>query len=271
MHTDRFTGRMPSPARPCGSLRLRLCACFLLAGLFSVVAQTAMAQTNLVQNGTFAVTGGSTSFQFSTYDSYAPTETLAGWSTTGYNFVFLPTSTVATGGYGSLSLYSATTSPSNSFNNATPTGGNFIGADADFGTAAITQSINGLKAGATYAVSFAWAGAQQTGFTGATTEQWEVSLGGSQQNTQVINVVSTGFSGWMNTTFNFVATGSSEVLSFLANGTPLGVPPFALLSNVSMTQVPEPASMTLMITAFAAIAGVTRRRRIARKAIAFGL
>ena len=237
-----------------------------LASFLAAFVHSALAQTNLVQNGSFAITGGNTSFQFGTYNGYAPTETLAGWSSAGYNFAFLPTSTVATGTYGNLSLYSTTTTPSNSFNNASPTGGNFIGADGAYGTAPITQTINGLATGATYAVSFAWAAAQQTGFTGATTEQWKVTLGSSTQNTNVVGIASTGFSGWMNQTFNFVATSSSEVLSFLANGTPTGVPPFALLSNVSLTKVPEPASATLMITAVVGLIGIARRRRGSVKA-----
>lgn len=234
------------------------------ASCFAVCGHAAMAQTNLVQNGSFVVTGGNTSFQFGTYNSYAPTETLANWSSAGYNYVFLPASTVATGTYGALSLYSTTTTPSNSFNNASPTGGNFVGADGAYGVAPITQTINGLATGSTYALSFAWAGAQQTGYTGATTEQWQVTLGTSTQNTSVVGIASTGFSGWMNQTFNFVATSSSEVLSFLANGTPNGVPPFALLSNVSLTKVPEPASVTLMITAIAGLIGIARRRGVSR-------
>jgi PEP-CTERM motif len=241
-----------------------------LVPLLTVLASTANAQTNLVQNGSFAVTGGTTSFQFGTFDGYTPTETLADWSSTGYNFVFLPTSTSANSVYGTanLTLYSSTTSPSNSFNNASPTGGNFIGADADYGTEPITQTINGLKPGATYAVSFAWAAAQQAGYTGPTTEQWEVNLGSNAattQDTKVVDNVSTGFSGWMDQTFDFVATAPSEVLSFLANGTPAGVPPFALLANVSMTQVPEPASLTVMAAGLAGLIVAARRRRGSRQ------
>jgi hypothetical protein len=242
---------------------------WVVASVFGFAfGHAAMAQTNLVQNGSFAVTGGNTSFQFGTNNSYVSTETLANWSSVGYNFVFLPTSTVATGTYGNLSLYSATTSPSNSFNNASPTGGNFIGADGAYGTAAITQTINGLAVGSNYAVSFAWAAAQQTGFTGATTEQWQVTLGTSTHSTSVVGIGTNGFSGWMNQTFNFVATSSSEVLSFLANGTPAGVPPFALLANVSLTKVPEPASVTLMITGIAGLIGIARRRRSVQKSAA---
>lgn len=245
-------------------------SCVFASSLVLIITgfvQSAAAQINLVQNGTFAVSSGSTSFQFGTYSGnstpYAPDlgRTVPGWASTGYNFVFLPTSTVAVGTYGSLSLYNKTTTPTNSFNNASPTGGNFIGADSDYGTEAITQTINGLTVGKTYAVSFAWAGAQQTGFTGATTESWIVDLGSSAtQTTQIINVADHGFSGWLNQTFNFVASSSSEVLSFLAAGTPAGVPPFALLANVSVTKVPEPASAALMLSAIAGLAGLGRRR-----------
>ena len=103
----------------------------------------------------------------------------------------------------------------------------------------ITQTIKGLTPGATYAVSFAWAGAQQTGYTGATTEQWQVNLGNNAataQSTKIVTNADQGFTGWMDQTFDFVATSSSEVLSFLANGTPAGVSPFALLANVSIVR-----------------------------------
>ncbi len=228
-----------------------------------------MAQTNLITNGSFAITGGSQSFQFGTYNGYTPSgsaagESLAGWASTSYGFVFTPTDTVATGTYGNLSLYSKTTTPSNSFTNASPTGGNFIAEDSGFNTTAITQTVSGLTSGKTYTLSFYWAGAQQTGFTGATTEQWQVSLGASTLSTQVISVASTGFSGWMYQTMSFVATSTSEQLSFLAIGSPQGVPPFALLSNVSLVAAaaaPEPASATLMFVGIAALVGYSWRRR----------
>ena len=47
------------------------------------------------------------------------------------------------------------------------------------------------------------------------------------------------FSGWMTESFKFTANSTSELLSFLAVGTPSGnVPPFALLDGVSLTAVP---------------------------------
>jgi hypothetical protein len=222
-------------------------------------AAPGMAQ-NLVTNGNFAVTGGSTSFQFGS--GYSSSESLAGWSTSGYNFVFLPGSTVANGNAGTLSLWSPANGAANGFTNASPTGGNFVAADGDYpgNTLPITQSISGLTVGKTYALSFAWAAAQQSGFTGATTEQWQVSLGGVQQNTQTVNLPSQGFSGWMNQTFYYVATATTETLSFLANGSP-AIPPFALLANVSLTAAPEPASSALLLTGVAALAGAGRFKR----------
>jgi hypothetical protein len=241
-----------------------LLACFTISS-----GHIAYAQSNLVTNGSFAVTGGTTSFQFGTYGPYTPTETLAGWASPGgYNFVFLPTSTTATGFYsGGLSLYSSTTSGSpNTFNNASPTGGNFIAADSDYGTQPITQTINNLIMGHTYKLSFAWAGAQQTGFTGDTTDAFAVSLGTQTFNTATINVPSAGFSGWMNQSFNYTATGTQEVLSFLASGAPQ-VPPFALLANVQLVDVPEPGTVMILVSPIMALAAIARRRRRVREVV----
>jgi hypothetical protein len=56
---------------------------------------------------------------------------------------------------------------------------------------------------------------------------------------------------------------TSEVLSFLAVGTPISPsePPFALLDGVSLSDVPEPASWALMVTGLAGLIGVARWRR----------
>ena len=75
--------------------------------------------------------------------------------------------------------------------------------------------------GETYAVTFEWAGAQQEGFDGLNTEQLEVSLGSQNQFTTVYDNAIHGFSGWMPQTFYFTADATSEVLSFLAIGTPI--------------------------------------------------
>jgi hypothetical protein len=46
--------------------------------------------------------------------------------------------------------------------------------------------------------------------------------------------------GWQQDSFAFTATGTEAKLSFLSQGTPTGKPPFALLSGVSIKQIPEP-------------------------------
>ncbi len=242
-----------------------------LAMLALCCPQDAMAATNLITNGSFAITGGSQSFQFGTYNNYTPTgnsagESVAGWATTSYGFIFTPTDTVADSTYGqnNVQLYSATTTPSNSFNNASPTGGNFLAEDSDYGTSAITQTVNGLTLGKSYTLTFSWAGAQQTGYSGTSTDLWQVTLGGSpMQSTSVISVPSQGFTGWQTATMTFVATATgSATLSFLAVGTPPNnVPAFALLANVSLVAAPEPTGLAVLAVGMLGMVGLARRRR----------
>jgi PEP-CTERM motif len=209
------------------------------------------AKADLITNGNFSTTTG--------YGQIGDNATVQGWTTNGYNFIFPSTGGTVTGSSGNLSLYGggvnggAVLGPS-------PAGGNYIGADGAFEVGAISQSITGLTVGAEYAVSFYWGGAQQTTFTGATTEQWLVGLGSQQLATSVVNDVNGGFTGWQYTTLTFDATSTSETLSFLAVGTPSGQPPFSLLDGVSMNQVPEPASMSLFGAGLAAL-GLVRRRK----------
>lgn len=133
-------------------------------------------------------------------------------------------------------------------------------------------------------MTFAYAGAQQFGFDGATTEGWVVDLGtsvptDSQRRSKTLsataqitgnniggNLVNAnhGFTGWQSQTFVFTAQTANDILSFLAIGTPDGVPPFTLLDGVSVTEagvVPEPATWALMIGGFAMVGFAARRRR----------
>lgn len=233
------------------------------AATTALALATPASATNLVVNGDFETTTLDGSYQFG--DAY-PSEQLAGWTTKGYNFLFQPgtaDTSGATGQYGSLQLWGPNNGSNNGLPASSPTGGNFVGADGAFGVGAIEQVINGLVAGKKYDVSFWWGGAQQEGFTGPTTEQWEVALGGEHQSTAILDNANHGFTGWQKQTLTFTATGSSEVLSFLAHGTPDGVPPFSLLDGVSMqaTSAPEPASWALMIMGFGATGAALRRRR----------
>ena len=58
----------------------------------------------------------------------------------------------------------------------------------------------------------------------------------------------------------FTATAAQEVLSFLSQGTPSGDPPIALLTDVSITKVPEPGTLTVLGAGLAGLMAVRRRR-----------
>lgn len=186
-----------------------------------------------------------------------------GWTTNGYNFIF------ASGGgdtNSGLQIWGPANGSNNGLTASSPDGGNYIGADGAYQVGAITQTITGLTVGQQYSVGFYYAGAQQDGFSGVTTEQWLVSLGSSaKQATPVLTDVSHGFTGWNHATFTFTADSTSDALSFLAAGTPNGEPPFSLLDGVTFTAAPEPASIALMGGGLAALGFVRRRRRLPGK------
>jgi hypothetical protein len=222
-----------------------------------LVALAAPARAQLVQNGDFeTTTNGSGQLGYNT--------NATGWTTTGYNFLFTPGSadtTGVTGQYGNLQLWGPNNGSANGLPATSPTGGNYIGADGDFDVGPIQQTITGLVAGQQYTLGFWWAGAQQQGYTGPTTEQFAVSFGLQTQDTAVANNASEGFTGWMHQDFTFTADGTSDVLSFLAIGTPAGVPPFSLLDGVTLSAVPEPSDLILLGGGIAMVAGLAWRRR----------
>ncbi len=205
-------------------------------GLSAIALLSVSARANLVTNGGFeSTTNGAGQLGYNT--------NATGWTTSGYNFLFTPGSadtTGADGQYGSLQIWGPGNGSNNGLPATSPDGGNYVAADGAFQVGAISQTINGLVAGDSYNVSFYWAGAQQQSFNGPNTEQWQVSLGSETQSTGVYDNPSHGFSGWQQQSFTFTADSSSDVLSFLAVGTPSGVPPFSLLDGVSVNPTPEP-------------------------------
>ena len=245
-----------------------------LVGLALAFAGTGAKATNLITNGSFEqLTGGIGQI------GYNGSSLLTGWTngstggTLGYNFVYSTGSadtTGANGTSGNVKLWGPGDGSNNGLPATSPDGGNYIAADGAYQVAPISQTINGLTVNAQYAVSFYYAGAQQSGFTGTTTEAWDVSLGGQTLDTATLNDANHGFTGWQYTTLTFTATSTSEVLSFLSAGTPNGEPPFSLLDGVSMTQVttvPEPASAAMLLTGLMAIGVIVRRRQLNRAAL----
>lgn len=237
-------------------MNIAIAALGLALGVATLASSASAA--NLVVNGGFeATTNGIGQFDSNTQAT--------GWTSAGYNFLFHGNTADSEGSYGQYG-YLALWGPANGAVNGlgpSPDGGNFAAADGAFGVAPVQQVVNGLTAGKAYDVKFYWAGAQQFGFNGPQTEQWEVSLGNApSQFTAIYNNPTGGFSGWFSESFRFTATGATQVLSFLAHGTPEGVPPFSLLDGVSLqAAVPEPATWTTLIAGFGLVGAMARRRR----------
>lgn len=234
----------------------------LIAALATAAyAVPAQAVTEFVTNGSFSTSTFSASSEFGA--SFG-NQGVTGWnsaSTTAFNLYFV--------GGTQTTVNAVSRFPSDpqrfysTFNTLSPDGGNFIALDGDSNArGAVTQTITGLTTGGVYNLRFYWAASQLVDRVGATTEQLQVSLGGSTQSTGILSIPSGGFSGWQTVNMQFVAGGASQVLSFLSLGTPNGLPPMAALDGVSLTAVPEPATWALLITGFGMVGFAARRRRI---------
>ena len=155
------------------------------------------------------------------------------------------------------------------------------------------QVISGLTAGVTYTLSFWQAAGQQQGFSGATTEQWKVFLaaaGGSfsvncssnpctvdttgditEQDSTLMNTPSHGAHPWELVNMSFLASASTETLSFLAwgdNGNTTNLPPTVFLAGVnSPSLIPEPSTWAMMVLGFLGMAFVGRRKLLAKRAV----
>ena len=133
----------------------------------------------------------------------------------------------------------------------------FYGEDTTFQSTLLEQKISGLTLGKAYTLTFEWAAAQQTGFSGDTTDQWVATLGAQTESTADVENLSHGFTGWMDATLHFTATATSELLTLDGVGvclagscgeTESGAPPFALIDSVSLSSsVPEPSTWAMML------------------------
>jgi hypothetical protein len=233
-----------------------LLAVALPLGLCTAAGGAAQASPNLVVDGGFADTTLSGSYELGSwsYNSQNYTDNLTYWTVASgsYNYVFTSGSATALGSYGNFTLSNGAAIANS------PAGGNFISADGNFGVGAISQTINGLTVGAKTTLTFYWAAAQQTGYTGATSEYWQASLGSATQDTATYNLAQGAFSGWMQATMTFIPTSTSEVLSFLAFGT--GSPPMLLLDGVTLA-APEPSTWAILVTGLVGLGVAARRRR----------
>lgn len=236
-----------------------------LAAVTALILASTNAHAQLV-NGDFALNSGS--------GQLTVNSSLTGWTgggkegnfgsqTTPPVFVFAAGTTAqlsSTGVngdafMGNVKFYNAT---------AAPSGGVVIAADGDPDWAgSIQQTVNGLTPGTDYILSFNWAGAQQQGFLGNTTERWQVTFGSSSQSTATVNTPSQQFIGWQTANMTFTATSVSQVLRFLAVGSPSGEPPWLLLNNVTLASAaaPEPGSLALLAAVLGGVGIAARRRK----------
>jgi hypothetical protein len=229
------------------------------------------ARANFVFNGSFeTIAAGGPTSSFSLEDPTGNENALSGW-------ILGNTSALTSNQVLNCLVMGGT--------NTNVCGGNYYAADGDSsatdhgGTGGtnggysvpIYQNITGLTVGETYVLSFEQAAAQQSNRTGATTEQWEVEFcttlpsvactGSNNQFSTLMNNASHGIVPWQSDTLSFVATASSEVLEFLAIGTPNGEPPFVLLDGVDLEVAPEPATFALIGFGLLAIPLAARLRK----------
>jgi hypothetical protein len=236
----------------------------LAAGLLAASTFGASAQQNLVQNGSMNTTASRSEM--------ITNSNLPGWITqavgsdpTAGDWSVIYRSADETRTTGAVSGYQNQVVKlwQNPQITASPDGGSFLAVDADpLYNSKISQTITGLVTGQTYNLSFWFAGAQFTTRTGATTEWWDVTFGDTTQRTAILSNASQGFTGWQKATMSFVATSSSELLTFLAGGTPAGQPPVVLLDGISLTAaVPEPSTAASLLLGVLLIGSVRLRRR----------
>jgi hypothetical protein len=224
--------------------------------------------TNLITNGDFTdLTNG-----LGQITDGENVTSAVGWTTTGYNMVMNQAGTSVNTQYGGFTLWDHANGGVSDWSGLTKSGvGNFLAMDADYDTARVSQTVSGLTVGDTYDLTFNYGFAQQreldgSGFNGATTQNLEVFVGDANApawTSATENLANHDFSGWSSETLTFTATASSEVVSFLAAGSPQ-VPPFTLVSDVSLIEsAPELSTWAMMALGFAGLgyAGFRSARR----------
>jgi PEP-CTERM motif len=230
----------------------------------------AQAAPNLVVNGDFELNGG--------LGQLGTTSSATGWSSSpgtvfnGFSnvtpFNFIVDASADSVGFSSensppnIKVWGPNSGSNNGFTGSA-NGGFFLGGDGGYATAAVVQSITGLIVGTQYDLHFEWAGAQFTDVTGPYYAGWDVTIAGQTQSVvsgPLGSIASQGFLPWANAHMTFTATSATDVLSFLATG-PVGLPPFSLLDGVSITAVPEPSSVLMMLAGLGGLGMVARRRR----------
>ncbi|HEY4084196.1 MAG TPA: PEP-CTERM sorting domain-containing protein [Burkholderiaceae bacterium] len=141
---------------------------------------------------------------------------------------------------------------------------------ARYNAGGIQQSLTGLTVGDIYSVSFySMANAPAASSANGLGEYWSVSFGGITKNGAT--VYSNQPTTWTSSTLSFVATSSSQVLSFMGNwlnAIPGSTPTYLNLdgvkvTDISLSPVPEASTMNMILAGLGVVgvAGCLRRRR----------
>ena len=225
---------------------------FALIAVAAALAAPASAAVELVTNGSFELNSVNNGDK-----KYFTQSAVTGWSG-GANLTFIASPGTADAPNKYLAVYGP-------FPATSPDGGDFVLADGDPNYAgAFWQTISGLTVGKQYTLNFWQAAGQQQGFTGPTTERWEVTFGNDVVLSSLFSLPQGGVGPWQQQTMTFTATAASQVLKFLAKGTPGGAPPISFLDGVSLQEVvpgvPEPATWAMLIAGFGLVGFAARRR-----------
>jgi len=163
-----------------------------------------------------------------------------------------------------FALWNSTNGGTTSILTGAPTGNIIVADDSTTYNTSFYTTVS-VVSGKTYQLSFFQAAGQQNGYGSAgnsITAQWQVALGSSAaQDSPLMTVLYQHFSGWQEETMTFTATTTGTVdLTFIAEGGPNGVPPFALLGDVSLVQTPEPVSLGILGLGLLGFAVAARKR-----------
>jgi hypothetical protein len=128
----------------------------------------------------------------------------------------------------------------------------------------IEQSVAGLVSGDTYTLSYWFAGSQEFGAGGATTQSFVVHLGDQTFTSPTLDVAPNGFAPWQEVSATFTWDGVGNALQFMSVGS--GEPAFTLLADVSLTggggpATPEASTWVMIIAGFAGMGFLARTRR----------
>jgi hypothetical protein len=253
---------------------------FLRAGIlsFALLLRVSVGKADFITNGNFTQTTLTTSGQV-TFNP-AVTQVAGWWTGTGATLAFLYfpgtqnaqlSDQFTEYGVNYFQIYPGIT---NTIPSSPPGGGNFIAVDGDASFVnSFTQTVNGLTPGTQYTLTFYQAAGQEAGYTGTTTEQWQVTFGTQTLLSTMLTDPSHDFVPWEQQTLTFTATNTSQYLTFLALGTPDGLPPIVMLADVSLNggappvgpvSAPEPSTVGLFASGLAgiifAVARIRKRR-----------